>query len=123
MPDSQYLAHTLKGKAPIHGHSFPLSPNSNPTIVGLRIPPLVQTDDHRDDESDIDTWGDVDSVGLAVCQDLAQIDHVTVDLGDDGAVSLICDLGVAVEEAALHKQLLLAAAGYGVLEDTLGLGS
>jgi hypothetical protein len=78
-------------------------------LLLLLVLPLVEANTHGHDDSHVDVGSDGDGICLLAEEDLAHVEELAVDGRDRQLRGLVCNVGLCVEEVALHEQGLLFA--------------
>ena len=71
------------------------------------IPPLIQADAHGRDERQVHTLRDRDNIGLLTGEQLPGIEHLAINPRHRLTRLRVPDIGIRIEEIALHHQFLL----------------
>jgi hypothetical protein len=71
------------------------------------IPPLIQTDTHRRNQRQIHPLRYRNHIRLLARKQLTRVQQLAIDPRDRLPGLRVCDVGVGIEEIALHYQFLL----------------
>ena len=81
---------------------------------------LVQRNTHRRHQREVHSGGDEYGIRLLPKEDILHAEQLPVDARDDRTAALVGDVGLGVEEVALHHECLLLSGERGERRSRLG---